>query len=62
MQSNCDAPQGNDARAKRKRRMCAHPGCKPNIAQGATEYCIAHGGVGMEGHERRRAHAILIRQ
>ena len=52
MRSTCDAPQGNNARAapakrkraKQKRRMCAHPGCKPNIAQGATGMCIRHGG------------------
>ena len=42
--SNCDAPQGNAAARKQKRRMCAHPGCKPNRAIGATGFCKRHGG------------------
>jgi hypothetical protein len=54
MQSNCDAPQGNVARArpvKRKYRMCAHPGCKPNRALGATGMCKSHGGGKRCAHE-----------
>ncbi len=49
MQSNRDAPQGNAAARKQKRRIppfgrCAHPGCKPNRAIGATGMCKSHGG------------------
>ena len=50
-QSNCDAPQGNVAASKRNPRMCAHPGCKPNQAKGATDFCARHGGGNRCAHK-----------
>ena len=44
------APAPAPAR-KRNHRMCAHPGCKPNIARGATGFCARHGGGKLCAHK-----------
>jgi hypothetical protein len=48
MESNCDALPLVDARGtparKRKRRMCAHPGCK-YVARAGGDRCGTHGGA-----------------